>query len=297
MRRRLSVPLAAILVATSMASLPGHAQSDQRQSSFEVASVKHCGTDVEPGRRTEEGTISPDRFRVNCQTVRTLIFSAYVAFADDHFSPFASMPIEGGPSWIDSERYEINAKAASPPNHATLNGTMLRTLLEDRFRLKLHTETREVSLYALSVGKGRPHLQPFKEGSCIPIDFENPPPLPPRSTQLPLICGLGRGTTSGYDLYRATLSDLAVALSTQLDRRVVDRTGISGMFNFHLDLTPADLGVPISSAPESTTARPEPADVLDLVRRALDKLGLNLSSTKGMGKLLVIDHVERPTSD
>jgi uncharacterized protein (TIGR03435 family) len=169
------------------------------------------------------------------------------------------VPIEGGPSWIDSERYEINAKSESRHNHAALNGSMMRALLEDRFKLRLHTETREVSLYAL-------------------------PPSPPGTKQLPLICGLGRGATTGFDLYRATLSDLAVALSTQLDRGVVDRTGISGTFNFHLDLMPADLGVPISSTQESTTSRPEAADVLDLVRRAVGRLGLNLSPTKGTGK-------------
>ena len=76
---------------------------------------------------------------------------------------------------------------------------MLQALLEDRFKLKIHRESREVAVYALTVAKGGPKLKPFKEGSCTPVDLANPaPPLSP-GQPIPLLCGMVRGTDRGYD--------------------------------------------------------------------------------------------------
>src|SRR5262249_47372554 len=118
-----------------------------------------------------------------CTTVFNLINGAYVLFADGHVNPQSRVPIEGGPSWIHTSRYRIDAKADGAQSQGMMHGPMLQTLLEDRFKLKIHRETREVPAYALTVAKGGIKLNTFKEGSCIPLDlkiFEQfpPPPFP-----------------------------------------------------------------------------------------------------------------------
>jgi uncharacterized protein (TIGR03435 family) len=79
------------------------------------------------------------------------------------------LPISGGPGWIKSERYQITAKAEGNASSATIRGPMLRRLLEERYRLKIRSEIKEVPVYALTVAKGGFKLQPLKEGSCAPI--------------------------------------------------------------------------------------------------------------------------------
>ena len=114
---------------------------------------------------------------LNCITVQGLIDAAYVMYADGrNFNRMKQqlIPIEGGPGWIDSERYTINAKAENDANAYLMEGPLLQTLLENRFKLKIHRETREIPVYNLVVAKGGPKLKPFQEGSCTPmppIDF------------------------------------------------------------------------------------------------------------------------------
>lgn len=289
--------LAIFIVAGMTYAFPLQKQSPAPK--WEAVSIKHCDPAVEANRRSETSeTPSPDRLRLHCQSLKTLMTWADVSWASGHFNPLASVPIEGGPSWINSELYEINAKAEGPQTRATLNGPMLRALLEERFKLKLHNETHEIPLYTLSLAKSGPKLQPFKEGSCNRVNFDDPPPPPlPPTEELPLICGLARMTRSGYDLNGATMQDLAVMLSAQLSRKVVDRTGIPGMFDIHLGLTPAELGYLVPPALGSSTSRPDASDIFDAVQAALGKLGLKLQSIKGPGEFLVIDSVERLTEN
>ena len=127
---------------------------------FEVASVRLCRADAASPHRGDSKNggrgASPVSLRLNCQTVMSLIQWAYVNFAGDRFDPLASIPITGGPAWIDSDLFEINAKADAPRSWGTLNGLMLRTLLEDRFKLKIRRETRGAPVYALTIAKGGP---------------------------------------------------------------------------------------------------------------------------------------------
>ena len=131
--------------------------------------------------------LSPGRLRLGCSvsTVKGLVQMAYVLFANGHVNPpwTGSVPVNGGPAWINSDRYEIDAKAESPQSQGMMHGPMLQTLLEDRFKLKVHRETGEVPVYELTVAKGGIKMQHLKERSCTPVDFEfltqfPPPPLP-----------------------------------------------------------------------------------------------------------------------
>jgi uncharacterized protein (TIGR03435 family) len=264
---------------------------------FDLAAIKPC-EDTSTGRRGKGGTgnWSPGRLTVNCQTVMSLIQRAYVNFAYGrlHIWP-PLLAIEGGPAWINSASYQIEAKSEGSEGKGMMNGPMLQTLLEDRFRLKVHRETREMPVYALTVAKGGPKLQPFREGSCVVLDLEKPPSVPEPGQPEPSFCGMSEVTSKGYKLYRTTLAEFATEFSDRLERPVIDKTGIAGVFDIELDLTAADLH--LANSGSSDLAPGDDYPVFDAVRNALRRLGLNLESTNGPGEFLVIDSVERPSAN
>jgi uncharacterized protein (TIGR03435 family) len=147
--------------------LVGHwhvqAQSTTSAAKFEVASIKPT---KECGGGNPRNT--PGRLILNCIYLKNLIATAYGRFANARLNPIWAVPkVEGGPSWIDSIAYNIEAKAQNGASRALMSGPMLQALLEERFKLKLHRETREVPVYALTVAKGGSKLKPFEEGNCI----------------------------------------------------------------------------------------------------------------------------------
>jgi uncharacterized protein (TIGR03435 family) len=174
---------------------------------------------------------------------------------------------------------------------------MLQALLEDRFKLKVHRETRQVSAYALSLNKGGPKLQRFSEGSCTPFDPAHPDTLPMRL----LHCGVnfslpfGGGPKSrAVEGRGASLDDLCELLRSVLERPVLNKTGIAGRFNFRLEYAPDQ------STPGWRFAAAEPDDPSggpSIFTAIKEQLGLKLESTKGPDDLLVIDHVERPSEN
>ena len=78
------------------------------------------------------------------------------------------IPIEGGPDWIHSETFEIDAKSDGHPSIQMMLGPMMQAILQDRFKLRIHRETRQGPVYELALGKGSPKLKPLQDGSCIP---------------------------------------------------------------------------------------------------------------------------------
>lgn len=261
---------------------------------FDVAAINPC-QDANAGRRGKggTGTWSPGRLTVNCQTVMSLIQRAYVNFAYGrvHIWP-PLLAIEGGPAWINSTSFQIEAKSEGSEGKGMMNGPMLQALLEDRFRLRIHRETREMPVYALTVAKAGPKLIRYREGSCVSLDLEKPLSVPEGDH---LFCGMSEVTAKGYKLYRTTMAEFAIEFSDRLDRPVIDKTGISGVFNIDLDLTSADLHLARSESNDVASTDDYP--VFDSVRNALRKIGLNLESTKGPGEFLVIDGIERPSAN
>jgi uncharacterized protein (TIGR03435 family) len=96
-------------------------------------------------------------------------------------------------------------------------------------------------------------------------------------------------------LYRTTIAEFATEFSDRLDRPVIDKTGIAGLFNIDLDLINTDLS-PVRSSEASATAT-DPNSIVDAVRRAVRKLGLRLDPGRGPGEFLVVDNIERPTEN
>ncbi|HWD98780.1 MAG TPA: TIGR03435 family protein, partial [Bryobacteraceae bacterium] len=225
------------------------------------------------------------------QTLMSLIQWAYVNFANDRFDPLGSVPISGGPPWIRADLFTIDAKTERPQSWGTMNGLMLRGLLEQRFKLKIHTEKRVMPVYALTAAKGGAKLQASKR-DCVVLDPEHPPLPVQLGKPLPAVCGMGRLNSQGWEAFAVTMGELARLLSDNADRKVVDRTGISGTYDIHLNLSPEDLGISSGAA-----ANAEPADVFARVRASVHKLGLNLTSSRAPEDVLVIDTAERPSGN
>ena len=266
---------------------------------FEVASIKrskNCGG--HPFGKLPHAR-SPGSLEV-CVPLEDLINLAYVVYADGRHRRRllpGGPPISGGPAWIESDLYEIDAKAGSSASEAMMSGPMMQALLEDRFKLKLHREITEAPVYALTVAKTGPKLQQFKEGSCTPVDLTNGSPPPLASGQKYCSAGVNIGKSIKLVAEATSLDDFCQLLGLVLDRPVIDKTGITGIFEFHLEFAIDDVipGLLSDRGTPPPTGAPDP--VGPSIFEVVQKFGLRLVPTKGPRDFLVIDHVERPSAN
>lgn len=278
---------------------------------FEVISVKpstNCGDGGGRGGGKGGRSWSPGRLSLECQTVMGLVQMAYVRFADGKprrpglEGLATAVPIEGGPSWINSIRYDIDAKAAGVSSLEMMSGPMMQALLEERFKLRVRREIRTVPVYALTAAKGGPKLQAAQPGKCIPFDFDHGPP-PPRPAGQPIVPNCGffqqRSPNDGVYTYGQTIAGLCRQFSAWLDRDVIDKTGIAGVFDVHLALSFDDVGLRPrgDDAPTDPAAPAIPADPFGAISAAVQRLGLKLVPAKGPGEFFVIDRVEKPSEN
>lgn len=297
--RVLATPLAYALLVWM--ALPAAAQAPAGTPRFEVTLVKPCPGQAEPNRpRGGDGRASsPDRLHLQCQTLMSLIGWSYVMFADGRFNPLATpLPISEGPPWANTALFQIDAKAETPQSWGTLNGPMLRSLLEERFHLKIRKETKEIPVYALTVAKGGPHLE-APRSDCISIDPEHPENIRTEPNQpIPAVCGFSRLTSKGWEAFSVTMDQFATMLSFEVDRKVIDRTGLPGTFDIRLDLAVEDLvrGAPTDDLGQPVS-RPDRQETVAIIRSAVEKLGLRMESSKGPGESLVIDEAQRPSEN
>jgi len=265
---------------------------------FEASSIRPCSG--EPGLKMGAGySLSAGRLNTGCMALVApdstgLIQRAYVRFADSRPHWPGIVPITGGPAWIRSEFFDIDARAGGSPNEEMMQGPMLQALLEDRFQLKIHRETREVPVYALTVEQGGSRLQPFEEGSCIPMPLKIPlPTLAPGQRYCKVRVGI---QPPAVDAQGSTLTEFSQLLDLVLDRPVIDKTGITGKFDIRLEFaiseaTPRFLpGGDLARFAEGAPDRGVPS-----IFAAIQQLGLKLEPTQGARDFLVIDHIERPT--
>jgi uncharacterized protein (TIGR03435 family) len=295
--------LTSIAVVIGMVDAPRiRAQSLPTDQAFEVASIKPNPTCGGPGRGSG-GMASPGRMTLECAQLRDLILTAYGIYANGGSSDPRSfrMLVLGGPSWIDSDRYDIVAKAEGNPPPAQLYGPMLRALLEDRFKLKVHRETKESLVYLLTIARGGARLHPATEGSCVSADIHHPPPRPAPGQPNPRVCGSHvAGSDGTFDMHGATVADLSTQLGLRLDRDVIDKTGITGTFDIHLEVSRADLvprvlaGGDAGQVDPSTRVLATDPTGPSIFTALQQQLGLKLESAKGPVEFLVIDRVEKP---
>ncbi|HUK34987.1 MAG TPA: TIGR03435 family protein [Vicinamibacterales bacterium] len=273
----------AVLVGVGLVVAIGHAQSsDQEPVAFEVASIKPTKT-----QGTSLLLLYPGRLSITNTRVAGLIMRAYRLQAEQ---------LAGGPSWINSEAFDIEARAPGNVSSDQLM-LMLRTLLTDRFQLTLRHETRELPVYTLTMARANGQLGPkltrSAESNCArpprPGEVQKDAPSDPTAPRCGLFSPLGHWTGRG-----TTIDALAAQLSAQsLHRVVVNDTHLTGTFD--LDLQWADLAFLFS--PQANRNDPPLTDGPSLVTALQEQLGLKLESAKAPVDVLVIDHIERPTPD
>jgi uncharacterized protein (TIGR03435 family) len=269
-----------ILAAAALTAFALQAQSPEPRPHFEVAAIRPSPSDLNFGPHCDGDGASPGRLILNCATVQELIQFAYGYYANGLTPIPRPLEISGGPAWIHSDRFDIEAKAEGNASDEMMAGPMLQTLLEDRFKLKVHREVRERPVYALTVAKGGLKLQPLKHACHLPDP-----------------CGIAKMRSNGQnmtlDVHAMSIADFAGSLG--LDRPVLDKTGVAGIFDFHLEfvLDGATPGNPFGThepTPSGDGAGPS-------IFTAIQKLGLKLEPAKGPVEFLVIDYVEKPSGN
>jgi uncharacterized protein (TIGR03435 family) len=283
------------IAVPSPATLRAQTRDSERLPTFEVASVKENRSgDSRSPLRTQPG----GRFVATNALLKFLIAEAFLGPQPVHLSS----RILGGPDWINSARYDITAKAAlefqpspdGPPRELLL---MLRSLLQERFKVRTHYETRELPIYELVLARADGALGPKLRQSAANCDG----PPPPRQPGEPPPCGGMRGPArilaGGIPMRQLVMmltAILAVGPPAGADGRlVVDKTGLSGRFAFDLAWTPEQ--IPDAAPPPGVP--PIDANGPSFFTALQEQLGLKLQPARGPVEVLVIDSVERPTPD
>jgi len=288
---RLMVILASCTAVGLVAAGPVlEAQTPQADTAaFEVASVKpnktgdgRIGIGISPG----------GRFTATNVATRILVRQAYNV---------QDFQIVGAPDWVGSDRFDVVAKAPEGDVTGDQMRPMLRALLEERFKLTAHMETRDMPIYALvkarADGKLGPALAPAATDCTAARGRRGggPPPAPFQPGQkldCGMMIGIGRINAGGMPM-----SELARTLSSQVGRVVLDKTGLSGGYDFEMNYAPEQLGG--GGPPLQLNGAPPPVDpnAPNLFTAIQEQLGLKLESTRGQVEVLVIDRIEQPTTD
>ena len=230
---------------------------------FDVISVKPS---KDNGTRVQ---FTADGMRGTAVTTQFLLFEGFGGINQNQ--------VIGEPSWSTGDGFDIEAKVAAVdlPTLAKMTfeqrRTMFQQILADRFKLIAHHETRELPIYQLVIGKNGSKL---KESAP-----DDPASTAPRRKGI--MFGPGRGEVTATD---ASLSMVIAPLSRQLGRIIVDKTGLTGRYDFTLAWTPDGVAPSDQSGPDIFTAIQE-------------QLGLKLESTKGPVDVIVIDHIEKPSAN
>ena len=254
-------------IATALAVLgAGRARGQDAAPAFEVASIKPS-----PQVRMWSG-FQPQpggRFEAHA-TVKAMVAWAY---------DIREFYVTGGPAWASSDEFTVVAKAETAATPAQMR-QMLRTLLSDRFKVSVRRETKEAALYDLVAAKGESKLQEAK-GDPGFIAFKGPGQI---------------------ECQRIDMRGLAGYLQTLLGQVVLDKTGMTGVYNFKLTWTPDESQAgkpgagPVGGRAENPAgAAPDPGP--SIFTALQEQLGLKLEPGRGPVDTIVIEHVEKPSED
>jgi uncharacterized protein (TIGR03435 family) len=279
--RRRVLPFALCWAAFGMLAFAQGAAADAKPLAYDVVSVKQ--------NKSGPGMIrimnQPDRYAATNVGLKMLIQNAYGLKMPDMIS--------GLPGWADSAAFDIEAKMdaetiaalkAMPKEQADeQRRQMMQAMLADRFRLKVHPETKELPIYSLVIAKGGFKLKDADPNNTYPDGIKGFD-----GASRPGMMMMGHGKLTGQAIEMSALANL---LSQQVHRLVVDNTELKGKYDLTLQWTPDDL----SSGHDEAAA---PADSGPTIYTALqEQLGLRLDSTKGPVDTVVVDHVEMPSEN
>ncbi len=231
---------------------------------FEVASIRpqapnDRGFFVRPPNRGQ--------FTANGAVAKLLVMLAY---------DVQDSQIDGGPDWFATEKWDIQAKSNNDQHNVDETRLMLQHLLADRFSLRLHRSIAQIPVYALTVGKGGPKFKPSEAATT----------------------NLEVGSNSIF-MQGATITRLTAVLATALGRPVVDRTGLTGVYDLSVqwdDAPVLDGGLP--GTPDSKArgaATPLGSERGSIFTAVPDQLGLRIEAERAPVEVLVIDEIERPS--
>jgi uncharacterized protein (TIGR03435 family) len=270
-----------------------HSQNATPVSSmaFEVASVKANTSGTRAARIT--GGLGNPRFAATNVTLRMLITLAFNV---------RNFEISGTTGLLDSDRYDIEAKAGESKPTVEQSRSMLQALLADRFKLAAHRETKEMPIYVLLPDKNGIKLAEPKEGSCVTFVPNSPPPPPGQPR--PVYCSdiwIGPNSISGAKI---PMAGFVAELSGILGRPVIDKTGYTGTFDVHLEFSSEGVasygagGFGGAAFPPGVGGDAVDTDSRPTIFTAVqEQMGLKLESQRGPSETLVIDHIEKPDAN
>lgn len=305
----------ATLLLSTLSPLRVVAQQQAEKTSvqrFEAASIRPCRAAEAPpgpargGAGGTNATYSPGRMTLPCVTLEQMI---YLAYAGTGAKPDEWLPgivpggasdatkVRGGPAWVHSQhdKFAIEATAPGASERYVLLGSMLRSLLEDRFHLKIHREMEDAPIYNMTVAKGGLKIKPMQPGDCEAYRDQ-----PFDATRTKPICGslvmIGNGPNTVWTWGQAKLQALAYRLSGALGRYVTDQTGVDDEFIIRLEFHPDENtpGIKWSEERDTDTSAPQAASIFTALEQ---QIGVKLEKAKGQRGYLVIDSVERPSLD
>ena len=239
--------------------------------SFEVASIKpNAANDHRVSIRTQPG----GRFTATGINTRLLMTEAF---------GIRDFQITNAPGWTNDDRYDVNAKAESSVDRISPEWLrpMLKALLEERFQLKYHQETRELPVYSLVVAKSGSKL--------TPSESKQPGPQ----------MRMGRGQVNAKG---ANMAMIARMISQQMGRDVIDKTGLTSTYDINLEWTPepgqgGGPGAGPGGPPPLGALPPADSTGPTLVTALQEQLGLRLESSKGPVMIIVVDSIAKPTEN
>jgi uncharacterized protein (TIGR03435 family) len=293
--------LAASVLAPHASAYAGQGSSDT--PAFEVASIKPNNSG--DGRVMMQN--QPGRFTATNVTLKLMIRNSY---------QLQDFQISGGPDWISSAHFDIVAKidagdaaAMTPmapgqgqgPNRLQL---MIRSLLADRFKLAVHTETKDQPIYALvlarSDGRLGPSLKKSETDCAALMAARGRGPIAPPQPGAPMPCGIRIGM-GNMAVGGSTLGQFANSLGMFVGRIVQDRTGLAGAYDINLTWTPDQMPQRPPGAPGDQPIRANGVDIdpngPSIFTAVQEQLGLKLDAQRGPVEMLVIDRAEKPVEN
>jgi uncharacterized protein (TIGR03435 family) len=260
------------------------ATTDVKLPAFDVVSIKPDKT----GGGMIRVMNRPDGYSATNISLKMLIQAAYGIRED---------LISGTPGWAESTRYDIDAKVDGADVEALKKLSpeqrrlILQPLLADRFKLKVHTETKQLPVFELVVAKGGPKLKEATAGDTYANGIKGPDGVGRGG-----MVRMGRGQLTAQGVPMTSVVNM---LSQQLHRTVIDKTGLAGKYDLELNWTPDEgegMGPPPPGGQPHGDAPPEGSGP-SIFTAIQEQLGLKLQSGKGPVDTLVIDHVEMPTEN
>ena len=271
-----------VWLAAAIASASTYGQAPAG-AAFEVASVKR--------NRSSDTRIRfempPDSLTATNVPLRFAVRQAY---------RLPEARVLGGPSWVDTDRFDIVAKASAGAGKTSDDiRAMLRTLLADRFGLLQHTEKREMAVYSLRLARADGQLGPNLRRSAIDCAGQGSRMVAGR-----VQCGILVSQAPASASLRgggSTIVEFVRLFGDFLDRPLLDETGLQGTFDFELQFAALRSALPGATVPGGLGAAPSADDIPNIFTAVQEQLGLRLDPHAGVAEVLVIERVSEPTED